>query len=170
MDGQLALAVAHWMPTTSRGTFRPLRDSLRPIAGRPVGRGAVRRPAAHAIDKVETRPRVAWRASSRAQREKIGEPELMKTLYVMRALPVRDADGTVAGWVRADPLRDGTKPTDMVFLRDGSACGQLDAMVRIARSPGLLYASDAEAVRDGLARLREADARAGVSKTDPGRP
>jgi hypothetical protein len=55
-------------------------------------------------------------------------------------------------------LADGTKPTDMVFLRDGSACGQAEAAERIARDPSLLYPTRDEAVRDGLVSLRAADA------------
>lgn len=83
----------------------------------------------------------------------------MKTVYAVRAIPVRDARGSVLGWVRADPFADGTNPTDMVILRDGSACGQAEAADRLSLDPGLLYPTRAEAVREGLARLREADAR-----------
>ncbi len=82
----------------------------------------------------------------------------MNTAYVVRALPVRDLKGAVIGWVRADVLANGTKPTDLVFLRDGSACGQADAARRLALDPSLLYLTRDEAVRDGLARLRAADA------------
>lgn len=81
----------------------------------------------------------------------------MSTVYAVRALPVRDVKGTVIGWVRGDPLADGTKPTDLVFLRDGSACGQADAAERLALDPGLLYPTRDEAVRAGLTRLRVAD-------------
>ena len=42
----------------------------------------------------------------------------MNTVYAIRALLVRDVKGTVIGWIRADPLADGTKHTDLVFLRD----------------------------------------------------
>ena len=82
----------------------------------------------------------------------------MKNLFVVRAVPVRSADGAIIGWVRADVMADGSSPTDMVFLRDGTASGQADAVRRIARNPGLLYPSRAEAVREGLARLRSVDA------------
>lgn len=82
----------------------------------------------------------------------------MNTVYAVRALPVRDVKGAVVGWVRADPLADGTKPTDLVFLRDGSASGQADAAERLTLDPGLLYSTRDEAVRAGLARLRAADA------------
>jgi hypothetical protein len=83
----------------------------------------------------------------------------MKTVYAVRAVPVRDADGAVIGWVRADLLADGTSPNDVVILRDGAAYGQAEAIERIACDPGLLYASEEEAVRDGIARLRAAHAR-----------
>jgi hypothetical protein len=82
----------------------------------------------------------------------------MNTVYAVRALPVRDMEGAVIGWVRADVVADGTKPTDLVFLRDGSACGQAEAADRLAVDPSLLYPTRGEAVRDGLARLRAADA------------
>lgn len=89
----------------------------------------------------------------------------MNTAFVVRAIPVRSTDGAIIGWVRADVMADGTKPTDMVFLRDGTADGQEEAMRRIARDPGLLYPSEAEAVRDGLARLRSAHADSRTSAT-----
>lgn len=82
----------------------------------------------------------------------------MKTVYAVRTLPVRDAKGSVVGWVRADPLADGTRDTDVLFLRDGSACGQAEAAQRVALDLDLLYSTRDEAVRDGLARLRSADA------------
>jgi hypothetical protein len=82
----------------------------------------------------------------------------MNTFYAVRALPVRDIKGVVIGWVRADLLADGTSPMDLVFLRDGSACGQAVAAERLALDPSLLYATRDEAVREGLARLRAADA------------
>jgi hypothetical protein len=78
----------------------------------------------------------------------------MNTLYAVRTLPVRDVKGDIIGWVRADLLADGTKPTDLVFLRDGSACGQAQAAARLTLDPSLLYPTRDEAVRDGLARLR----------------
>lgn len=84
--------------------------------------------------------------------------QTMNTVYAVRALPVRDMKGAVIGWVRADVLADGTKPTDLVNLRDGSACGQADAAKRLALDPSLLYPTRDEAARDGLARLRAADA------------
>jgi len=46
----------------------------------------------------------------------------------------------------------------LVFLRDGSACGQADAAERVALDPSLLYMTRDEAEREGLARLRVADA------------
>jgi hypothetical protein len=82
----------------------------------------------------------------------------MNTAYAVRALPVRDVTGAIVGWVRGSPLANGTKPTDLVFLRDGSACGQAEAAERLALDPSLLYPTRDEAVRDGLARLRAADA------------
>ena len=82
----------------------------------------------------------------------------MNTVYAVRALPVRDALGTIIGWVRADLLADGMKPTDVVFLRDGSACGQAEAAERLTLDPSLLYPTREEAVRAGLAILRAADA------------
>jgi hypothetical protein len=88
-----------------------------------------------------------------------GVPYVMKTVYVVRTIPVRDASGAVLGWVRADLLADGTKPTDMVILRDGSRIGQAEAAELVANDLGLLYVTRKEAVRDGLARLRAADAR-----------
>jgi len=48
--------------------------------------------------------------------------------------------------------------SSLVFLRDGSACGQADAAERVALDPSLLYMTRDEAVREGLARLRVADA------------
>lgn len=82
----------------------------------------------------------------------------MNTVFVVRAVPVRRTDGAILGWVRVDVMADGTKPTDMVYLRDGTAHGQEEAMGRIQRDPELLYATEAEAVREGIARLRSADA------------
>lgn len=87
-----------------------------------------------------------------------GEFLAMTTMYAVRAVPVRGAGGDIVGWVRADLFADGTKPDDMVILRDGTACGQAEAMARAARDLGLLYPTEAEAVRDGIARLRAADA------------
>ena len=82
----------------------------------------------------------------------------MNTVYAVRTLPVRDVKGAIVGWVRGDMFADGTKPTDLVFLRDGSACGQADAAARVLLDPSLLYPTRDEAVRAGLARLRAADA------------
>jgi hypothetical protein len=84
----------------------------------------------------------------------------MKTVYTVRAIPARDAFGAIIGWVRADAFAAGTSPTDTVVLRDGSACGQAEAALRTALDPSLLYPTREEAVKDGLARLREADAAA----------
>ena len=83
----------------------------------------------------------------------------MKTIYVVSSIPVRQADGTIIGWVRADPFADGTKPTDAVFLRDGTGCGQAEAAELVRRDPGLLYPTRDDAVSDGLRGLRDADAR-----------
>ena len=83
----------------------------------------------------------------------------MKTVYVVRAVPVRRLGGAIVGWVRVDPLADGTKATDMVFLADGTACSQLEAMELVAGRPGLLYPTQAAAVNAGIARLRQADGR-----------
>lgn len=80
----------------------------------------------------------------------------MKNVYVVRAVPVRDEEGAIAGWVRVDPLADGTSASDLVFLRDGSACSQADAMKRIAEEPTLLYGTRDEAVREGIDQLRKA--------------
>lgn len=73
--------------------------------------------------------------------------------------PFATAEGSSKVGFRADPFADGLKPTDSVFLRDGSTCGQAEAGERIALNPALLYATRDEAVHDGLARLREAAAR-----------
>jgi hypothetical protein len=81
----------------------------------------------------------------------------MSTIYTVSTLPVRDSSGAIRGWVRCDPLADGSKPTDMVILRDGSAWGQEEALSVVNRDPSLLYATREEAARDGLARLRQAD-------------
>ena len=81
----------------------------------------------------------------------------MKTVYAVRTIPVRGVGGAVVGWVRVDLVADGTKPTDMVYLRDGRACAQDEALSLVTRDPGLLFPTRAEAARDGLARLREAD-------------
>ena len=80
----------------------------------------------------------------------------MKNIYVVRAVPVRDQGGAIAGWVRVDVLADGALASDVVFLRDGSACGQADAVKRVAEDPALLYRTRDEAVQDGIDRLREA--------------
>jgi hypothetical protein len=82
----------------------------------------------------------------------------MKTVYAVRTLPVRDAGGVIRGWVRVDVLADETSSDSLVFLRDGTACGQAEAMRRIASDLGLLYPTRDEAVREGIARLRAADA------------
>ena len=89
----------------------------------------------------------------------------MSNVYVVSSVPVRDERGVVAGWVRADVLADGTLPSDVVFLRDGSVCSQTEAVKRIAENPGLLYPTRAEVVRDGLARLREASHADGAAPT-----
>jgi hypothetical protein len=81
----------------------------------------------------------------------------MKTVYAVRTLPVRDAGGVIRGWVRIDLHADGAKSDNLVFLRDGTAYGQAEAMRRIAADFGLLYPTRDEAVRKGIARLRETD-------------
>lgn len=53
----------------------------------------------------------------------------MKTVYAVRAIPARNAEGAV----RADVLADGTDPTDVVF-RDGSACGQVRGRAGLRRT------------------------------------
>ena len=83
----------------------------------------------------------------------------MKNVFAVRTIPVRDADGAILGWVRADMFADGTKSTGKVVLRDGSAVGQSEAAERIARDLTLLYPTREEAVRNGLAQLRAAAAR-----------
>jgi hypothetical protein len=81
----------------------------------------------------------------------------MKAVYAVRTVPVVGPDGTDLGWVRADPFADGSSPTDVLYLRDGSACDQSVALARIAADRSLLYRTREEASRDGLARLRAAD-------------
>jgi hypothetical protein len=88
----------------------------------------------------------------------------MKNVYAVRTLPVLDVAGNVAGWVRADVFADGTKASDMVFLRDGSAYAQAEAMERINADRSLLYETQEEAAGDGLARLREAHGRGGTTR------
>jgi hypothetical protein len=89
---------------------------------------------------------------------------MMKTVYAVGAIPVRDVEGLILGWVRADPLADGTEPTHTVIFRDGLACGQADGSARLSADPRLLYSTRAEAVRGGLARLRKADAAGDASQ------
>jgi hypothetical protein len=86
----------------------------------------------------------------------------MKKLYAVRTLPVRDTGGVIRGWIRADIFADGTRPDALVFLRDGTACGQAEAMRRVAADLRLLYPTQDEAVREGIARLRAADAQGEV--------
>lgn len=43
----------------------------------------------------------------------------MSNVYVVCTVAVRNEQGAIVGWIRADPLADGSRPTDMVFLRDG---------------------------------------------------
>ncbi len=80
----------------------------------------------------------------------------MKTTYVVGHPGQRGPAGEVLGWVRADVLADGSQPTDKVFFRDGTACGQADALERLALDPSLLYSTESQAVQEGLARLRDA--------------
>jgi hypothetical protein len=95
---------------------------------------------------------------------------LMKTVYAVRPVAVRDAAGAVAGWVRADLFADGTDPSDLIVLRDGSACGQAEAMARINADRSLLYRTCDDAVRDGLARLRDAHLRGEAVPVGPSTP
>jgi hypothetical protein len=81
----------------------------------------------------------------------------MKSVYVVRAIPVRNVAGQIAGWVRADVFADGSQPTDAVILRDGTVWGQAEGLERVSADRTLLYATQADAVRDGIARLRQAD-------------
>ena len=83
----------------------------------------------------------------------------MKTVYAVRTIPVRDGGGVILGWVRVDIRADETRSDDLIILRDGTACGEAEAMGRVAADPGLLYPTRAEAVREGIARLRSAEAR-----------
>jgi hypothetical protein len=85
----------------------------------------------------------------------------MSTIYAVSTLPVRDSSGAIRGWVRSDPIADGSQPTDMVILRDGSAWGQGDAMEMVTLDPSLLYPTRDDAVRAGLAHLRQVDAGVG---------
>ena len=78
----------------------------------------------------------------------------MKTVYGVRTLPVIDAVGAVAGWVRADMLADGTNPSDVIILTDGSGYGQAEAMERINADRSLMYQTREAAVANGLGRLR----------------
>jgi hypothetical protein len=88
----------------------------------------------------------------------------MNNIYVVRTVPVRDERGAVAGWVRVDLVADGSLSSDLVFLRDGSACTQADAVERIAENPALLYRTEDEAVRDGIDRLRAASQAPGATR------
>ena len=83
----------------------------------------------------------------------------MATFYAVRTVPVRDGGGVIRGWVRVDILADETRSDNVVILRDGTACGEAEAMGRVAADPGLLYPTREEAVREGIARLRSAEAR-----------
>ena len=80
----------------------------------------------------------------------------MRSVYVVRAIPVRDDNRKIIGWVRVDIFADGSNLTDVVYLRGGLACSQAEAVERIQCDLGLLFTSEAEAVRDGFARLRRA--------------
>jgi hypothetical protein len=81
----------------------------------------------------------------------------LKTVYAVRTIPIRDATGIVLGWVRVDLFADGSRPTDTVYRRDGTAQGQHDAARRVTADLSLLWPTRDEAVRDGIARLREAN-------------
>lgn len=109
------------------------------------------------VDRIAASPTVGHRRLHEVATPR-QEHAQMNTVYAVRTIPVRNVKGAVIGWVRADVLADGTKPTDLVFLHDGSSCGQADAAERLALDPSLLYPTRDEAVREGLARLRSADA------------
>jgi hypothetical protein len=136
--------------------------SYRPIAIHRPGYPSLRSRCSASTGPLTAAGLGGWSSSGRDQVRSargLERKNAMKTVYVVQTIPVRDAGGAVIGWVRADPLVDGTRPTDTVILRDGAACGQAEAARRIARDPGLLYSSRDEAVRDGLARLRKPDQR-----------
>ncbi len=87
----------------------------------------------------------------------------MKTAYIIRAIP--SATGAAPSAAGSESTSSPTAPgNDTVFLRDGSACEQADAILRVQLDPGLLYATQNEAARDGLARLRAADKRSEVER------
>jgi len=94
----------------------------------------------------------------------------LKTLYAVRAIPVRLRDGTILGWARVDLLADGTSPRAVVYLADGRAYEQADAIELVSRDPDLLYATEDAAVQDGFTRLRAADARGELVPLPPSRP
>jgi hypothetical protein len=85
----------------------------------------------------------------------------MRTIYAVQTIPLRTIDGDVVGWVRVDPFADGMPGRDQVILRDGSARPQAEAIDRIAADRSLLWPTRDQAVRDGINRLRAADARGG---------
>jgi hypothetical protein len=113
--------------------------------------------ATRGVDRIAAPPTVGHRRLQEVATTRLEHPHV-NTVYAVQSLPVLDMKGAVIGWVRADLLADGTKPSDIVILRDGSACGQADAAERVARDPSLLYPTRDEAVREGLANLRAADA------------
>jgi hypothetical protein len=85
----------------------------------------------------------------------------MSTLYVVQSIPVRDQGGAVVGWARVDTTAKGPDPRNTIYLRDGSASPEAEALQRIGVDPTLLYPTREEAVLDGIARLREADGQGG---------
>jgi hypothetical protein len=107
------------------------------------------------VDRIAASLTVATGASKRSPTPRL-EHNTMHTAYAVRTLPARDPKGDTIGWVRGDVLADGTQPTDLIILRDGSACGQAEAAFDL--TPACSIPTPDEAVRDGIARLRAADA------------
>lgn len=92
----------------------------------------------------------------------------MSSFYVVRAIPVRKGKGgPIVGWARCDPSADGTRPTDLVILRDGSAYTQAEVGRHLTADPSLLYPTREEAVRDGIERLRAAEAAGAAVRVGP---
>jgi hypothetical protein len=81
----------------------------------------------------------------------------MQTTYAVRALPVRAAGGDIVGWVRVSVFADGSDPRELVFLRDGSALAQEEALELLASGCDILYNTREDAVAAGIARLRAAE-------------
>jgi len=81
----------------------------------------------------------------------------MKSVKMVRAIAAGRPGGEVLGWMSVDMFAERGLPTDAVFLRDGSVCSKAEAMERVASDLTLLYASEEEAIRDGIERLFQAD-------------